>query len=160
MHLQIAGREAPDPSAQRRTSRSPPVVRRDVLTRRRSGEHIRWMSMAGRLGFSRQKSTGRPYVCTIIDVGMTRRASGTDMKPPTAGSRTRPRAASRAPSVLIYALIEYQGGRVVEALFGMKENPHQPRRAPLALRDHSPLGLLNPHPTVSELQRTPMATAS
>ena len=118
--------------------------------------------MAGRFGFSRQKSTDRPYVCVIIDVGMTSRSSGTDLKPPTptAGSRTRPRAASRAPSVLIYALIEYQGGRVVEALFGMKENPHQPRRAPLALRDHSPLGLLNPHPTVSELQRTPMATAS
>ena len=26
----------------------------------------------------------------------------------------------------------------------MKENPHQPRRGPLAIRDYSPLGLLNP----------------
>jgi len=81
--------------------------------------------MAGRLGFSRQKSTDRPYVCVIIDVGMTSRASGTDLKPPTptAGSRTRPRAASRAPSVLIYALIEYQGGRVVGGTLWYERKP-------------------------------------
>jgi hypothetical protein len=121
--------------------------------------------MAGRLGFSRQKATGRPYVCIIIDVGMTRRASGTDLKPPTptAGSRTRPRAASRALSVLVCALIEYQGRRVGGGTLWYERKP-----APAPSRTAAPQkttalwdsGSYTYTPTVSELQLPPTSTAS
>ena len=39
--LQIAGKDAPDQSKQRCTSEVPPFIRRHMLTRGRSGEHIR-----------------------------------------------------------------------------------------------------------------------
>ena len=57
--------------------------------------------MAGRLGFSQQKPTGGTYVFILIDVGMTpRKWDGFEAADAAAGSRTRPRAVSRALSVL------------------------------------------------------------
>jgi len=109
--FQTAGKEAPDPSAQRRTSRSLPVVRLSPRVSPRPVGRV-YSVDGGPLGHLQTK-----MICIPADIGMTRRASGMDLKTPTpiAGSRTRPRAVFRTLNILSLAVFEYQCGRGVEA---------------------------------------------
>ena len=97
------------------------------------------------------------YAYVIIDVGMTRRTSGADLKPatPTARSRTRPRVAFRTLSVLSWALIEYHGGQGVGDTLGYERNPAPPRRDRWLPETTALRRSKTRNPTVSELQRTP-----
>jgi len=63
--LKPAAIEVPSPNAQRRNSRSRPIVRRRVQTSGRSGKQNRRTSMAG------PWTTGRTYVCIPADEGAT-----------------------------------------------------------------------------------------